>query len=135
MICWGRSLTGITKNKTKQQQQKAWSHSVIHLFTTNSCVFLIQFLSRINFVKRLKADQNLLLLWTVSRQKIQTVGIQAGTHNNALIFYFFNYRQCITIDQACPGFKTFIPNCCPSEGFVKACPVGWIPTTWSASIC
>ena len=32
--------------------------------------------------------------------------------------------ECITTVQTDPGFKTFIPNLRPSEGFVKACPVG-----------
>ena len=33
-------------------------------------------------------------------------------------------RERIAEVQACLGYKTRIPNFCPSEGFVKACPVG-----------
>ena len=47
----------------------------------------------------------------------------------------FVYRERLTTVQACLGFKTFIPNFRPSEGFVKVCPVGWIPTTRYLYIC
>ena len=31
--------------------------------------------------------------------------------------------------QACPGLKKLLFQMFAHEGFVKACPVGWIPTT------
>ena len=47
----------------------------------------------------------------------------------------FVYRERLTTVQACLGFKTFLFQICPSEGFVKVCPVGWIPTTHDLYIC
>ena len=38
-------------------------------------------------------------------------------------------RERIRKVQACLGYKTFIANVRPSEGFITVCPVGSIPTT------
>ena len=35
----------------------------------------------------------------------------------AWTYIYWQYRECITTVQACPGFKTFIPNFRPSEIF------------------
>ena len=42
--------------------------------------------------------------------------------------YIHIYKECLTTVQTRPGFKNFLQNVCPLEGFVKACQVGWSAT-------
>ena len=53
-----------------------------------------------------------------------------GMKFNDSVFKCIIYIVYTDTVQACPGFKTFTLNLCPSWGFFKACPVGLTDSYW-----